>query len=211
MHRVASIPRVSIQRQSCPFHGDEDVQGVPTEDGLYSFTCDRTRGHPAGKPFSWLHDPQVPAGPELTGLAEELGLAQELPAALASLGKGWFEYGLIERAYAKRRPADFKQMVSRWGHTALAPAHHTVSSYLAGTLGRLSTHGAVFYRPGKGTGRWSYNDRISYWSLDPEADWESRTTWVSVIGDHDPESRKADRECREYVNAEGTQEDRNQN
>ena len=34
----------------------------------------------------------------LTGMAEELGLDVELPAAIAALGNGWFEYGLVERS-----------------------------------------------------------------------------------------------------------------
>ena len=44
-------------------------------------------------------------------MAEELNLAHELPAALASLGEGWFEYGLVERAYAERDPNGFARMV----------------------------------------------------------------------------------------------------
>ncbi|HEY0560105.1 MAG TPA: hypothetical protein VGD03_07480 [Frankiaceae bacterium] len=132
-------------------------------------------------------------------MAEELSLDVELPAAVASLGVGWFEYGLVERAYAHRRPADFARLVAQWGHTAQSPRQYSVSSYLAGTLGRLSRLGKVAYHDGPGTGRWSYNTDISWWSLVPPAPWERRTAWVDVIGDHDPAAQQLDAACRAYV------------
>jgi hypothetical protein len=135
----------------------------------------------------------------MTGLAEELRLDVELRVALESLGDGWFEYGLVERAYAVQHPADFARMVELWGHTALAPKQYTVSSYLAGTLGRLSRLGVVAHHPGRGTGRWSYNADISWWSVLPPGPWEQRTAWVDVIGDHDGASQQEDAACRAYV------------
>lgn len=132
-------------------------------------------------------------------MAEELSLDVELPAALDSLGSGWFEYGLVERAYAKRRPLDFARMVTQRGHTVQSPRQYSVSSYLAGTLGRLSRLGVVAYHPGQGTGRWAYNADISWWSRLPPGPWEERTSWVQEIGDDDPSSRQLDAECRAYV------------
>jgi hypothetical protein len=190
---------MSIQRQSCPFHTDDDVLGVLTPDGAYSFTCERTTGHPTSGGYSWLHDPVVQDVAGLGGLAEELGLAQELPAALTSLGRGWFEYGLVERAYATTRPADFRVMVERWGHTSKAPKQYTASAYIAGVLGRLTKDGVVYYHPGPGTGRWSYNGQISYWSTDPDSEWDERTPCVSIIGDHAHVEQKADVVCRDYA------------
>jgi hypothetical protein len=110
-------------------------------------------------------------------------LAHELPAALASLGDGWFEYGLVERAYALRDPSGFNRMVQQWSHTALGPQHYSASSYIAGTLGRLSRAGSIGYHPGVGTGRWSYNSDISWWSSLPAGPWSTRTSWQDIIGD----------------------------
>lgn len=135
----------------------------------------------------------------LTGMAEELGLDVELPAAIAALGTGWFEYGLVERSNATRKPADFARMVQQWGHTAQSGRQYSVSSYLAGTLGRLSRLGSVAYHQGVGTCRWSHNSSISWWSVVPPAGWEQRTSWVDVIGDHDQAARLADAACRAYV------------
>ena len=185
--------------QVCPFHGDEWDRGQPLEDGFRSYTCDRTSGHPAAGPWSWLVAPEPPDMAGLTGMAEELGLDVELPAAIAALGTGWFEYGLVERSYASKRPADFARMVAQWGHTAQSARQYSVSSYLAGTLGRLSRLGSVAYHQGAGTGRWSYNSSISWWSILPPVGWEQRTAWVDVIGDHDHAARQADAECRAYV------------
>jgi hypothetical protein len=69
-----------------------------------------------------------------------------------------------------------------------------VSSYLAGTLGRLGRAGLVAYHDGRGTGRWSYNTDISWWSSLPAGAWEVRTSWEDVMGD-DSETDA----CRDYV------------
>src|SRR5258708_1876702 len=58
---------MTISRQVCPFHADEDIRGVPAGsiDGSLSFTCTRTGGHPQGGPHSWLHVPQPDVGATL--------------------------------------------------------------------------------------------------------------------------------------------------
>lgn len=129
----------------------------------------------------------------------EWNLDHELVEALRELGTGWYEYGLIERAYAARRPRDFAEMVDRWSHTAIAPTQYSVTSYLGGVLGRMSSHGLVGYHDGDATGRWSYNSRISYWCLLPTEPWEQRTTWMDVIGDTAKADREADLGCKTYV------------
>ena len=183
----------------CHFHTDEWSPGKRLADGSYAHACERVGGHPSESGWYWLQAPEPPQVPGLHGMAEELHLARELPAAIAALGNGWFEYGLVERSYATRRPDDFARMVTQWGHTSLAPTQYSVSSYLAGTLGRLSRMAAVAYHEGKGTGRWSYNSDISWWSSVPSGPWTERTAWVDIVGDDDEASRKADAECLSYV------------
>ncbi len=188
-----------MSQQVCPFHTDESYPGKRLADGSLSFACDRASGHPGNQPWFWLTTPEPPSIPGLSGLAEELNLEHELPAAVAALGCGWFEYGLVERSYALRRPEGFTRMVTQWSHTALAKKRYTASSYLAGTLGRLSRLGSVAYHPGVGTGRWSYNADISWWSANPPGEWGTRTSWVDKVGDHDEAARTADLVCRSYV------------
>ena len=163
-------------RQVCPFHADESIRGVNLTDGSVSYTCERARGHPGGRPWSWLVVPPPPTFSGVGGLAEELGLESELPAALAALGDGWFEYGLVERSYAHRQPEGFARMVKEWSHTAIAPKQYTATAYIARVLGRLGRAGVVAYRPAPGTGRWRYNDPISWWSLPPGGSWDQRTS-----------------------------------
>ena len=172
---------MAVSRQVCPFHADEDIRGVPTgsSDGSLSFTCTRGAGHPLSGPHSWLYVPQPDALSGIEGYAAELGLATELPAAIAQYRGQWIEYGVAERAYALQCPDDFAGIVGRYGHTAIRAKKYTASAFLAGVLGVLSRHGTVLYHSGPATGRWEYNSTISWWAVPPEPDWESsaRLSW----------------------------------
>ncbi|MGY1703548.1 hypothetical protein ACI79C_03165 [Geodermatophilus sp. SYSU D00697] len=174
--------RVPVVREVCPFHADEDVRGVPTGygDGSLVFACTQ-RGHPLGGPHTWLRVPEVEAGSGGSGLAAELGLSTELPAALKTFAGRWVEYGLVERAYAGRRPTDFARLVNRFGHTALADKGNTASAFLAGYLATMAKRGDILYHDGPATGRWSYNSKISWWAVGPPPHWEDdRLSWVDA-------------------------------
>lgn len=169
------------RRQYCAFHADEDIAGeVLDEDGTLSFTCDRSRGHPVPGPYTWMQAPAPPDLPELSGLAEELGLRTELPAAVARHRGQWVEYGVVEATYAEMNPADFARLVARYGHTSLEATRYSASSFLAATLGRLSRSGEVLFSYGPATGRWSYNGRISWWAVPPPPPKESRLSWADL-------------------------------
>lgn len=170
---------MSIIREVCPFHADDDVVGIPTGhgDGSVVFTCTR-RGHLQDGPHSWLRVPEPDDVPGVDGFAAELGLAIELPAAVKEYAGMWVEYGLVERAYALRRPDDFAAIVAKFGHNALAPRRYTASAFIARVLGALGRSGTVLYHDGPSSGRWSYNSGISWWSVVPAPDWEtSRLSW----------------------------------
>jgi hypothetical protein len=172
---------MAVSRQVCPFHGDEDILGVATgdQDGSLAFTCLRAKGHSQPGPHSWLHVPQPSGLPGIDGYAAELGLATELPAAIGQYQRTWIEYGVAERAYALRCPGDFAAIVSRYGHKAISPKQYTASAFLAGVLGTLSRHGTVLYHLGPATGRWAYNEKISWWTVAPAPDWpSSRLSWA---------------------------------
>jgi mannose-6-phosphate isomerase-like protein (cupin superfamily) len=106
----------------------------------------RAIGQPG--PHIWLYVPQPEGLPGLDGYAAELGFATELPAAIAEYRGRWIEYGVVERTYALRCPDDFAAVVTRYGHTAIAPKQYTASAFLAGALGTLSRLGTVLYHLG---------------------------------------------------------------
>src|SRR5271165_780338 len=166
---------MAVSRQVCPFHGGEDILGVATggEDGSLTFTCSLRNGHSQPGPHSWLYVPQMDSPPGIEGYAAELGLAVELPAAIAQYRGTWIEYGVAERAYAKRCPDDFAAIVARYGHKAIAPKRYTASAFLAGVLGVLSRQGTLMYHLGPATGRWYYNEVVSWWAVAPAPDWSS--------------------------------------
>jgi hypothetical protein len=166
-----------MSRQVCPFHSDEDVAGVFVSDEVGErFVCDRATGHPSGGPgFEWVQAPPPPPGLELGGLGAELGLHDELPAALAAYAGRWVEYGVLERAYARRQPSDFLRLVETYGHTAIAKKRYTSSAYLGGVLGRLGRDATIHFHDGEATGRWAYNPRISWWTITPGLEWGAET------------------------------------
>jgi hypothetical protein len=177
---------VPISRQVCPFHADEDIQGVLTKEATVSvsFTCERMRGHPNGGRHSWLYVPEPDGLPGIDGYAAELGLETELPAAIAQYRGQWVEYGVAERAYALQCPGDFAAIVDRYGHTAIRAKKYTASAFLAGVLGVLSKRGTVLYHLGPATGRWKYNGTISWWAVAPVPDWESASlSWADSLQD----------------------------
>jgi hypothetical protein len=118
---------MTVSRQVCPFHADEDIQGAPTggDEGSLSYTCTRTRGHPHEGPHTWLYVPQPDGLPGMEGYAAELDLATGLPAAITQYRGRWIEYGVAERAYALQYSDDFAAIVSRYGHTAVRPKQYS--------------------------------------------------------------------------------------
>ncbi len=164
----------------CPFHGNEAVRGEALgNDGSLTYVCDR-KGHPLEGPYVWLSVPEPPDPLGADGLAADLGLAVELPAAVAKFRGQWVEYGVVEHAYATARPDDFAFLVAKYGHNSVAPKSYTASAFLARTLGTLSTNKYVVYHPGPATGRWAYNEQISWWTMEPAPEWPNGLSWAET-------------------------------
>ena len=169
--------------QICPQHSDEEVQGEPLDNDAWRFRCER-RGHVRPGPIEWLHVEPPPGLNEGDGICAEYNLYSELKEAIASVASDkWVEYGLIERAYAERRPDDFAALVARYGHTSIKGKRYTVSALLGGALGRLTSRGDVYFRWEPATQYWRYNSRIGWFCVSPVApDWENRVSCDSTDG-----------------------------
>jgi len=187
--------------QICPFHTDEFIAAtyIGSETVEYEYTCPRQQ-HPTPGPFTW---PFVPAPVKLPGDSLGLGLEIALPkavkAATSAQGTTWVEYGLIEAAYAKANPQDWATLLKTYSHTHYCATHaerqalsYTASKYLARSLGSLNKEGTLVCHKGPGTGRWDYDQPISYYSIPPGGDWDSRTTWQESrieMTDYMPETK----------------------
>lgn len=157
---------------------EDSIVGVWAGDDVGTeFTCELVSGHVHHGPFTWAQAPEPPAGTHIGGLAEELGLAVELPAALKRYEGRWVEYGVLEAAYATAQPTDWAGLVARYGHTAIHAKRYSASAYLGLILGQLSKNGAIELRFGPATGRWNYNSQVSYVALSPAPDWDDKLTW----------------------------------
>lgn len=188
--------------QVCPFHSDEIIRPIRTasETAEYTYRCSR-KNHPVTGPFEW---PFVPEPERASSDTMSLGLDIDLPVAVRTAvekaGREWVEYGLVEREYALAQPAAWNNIIARYDHTYFydsavvtrAELPYTGSMYLARTLGALSGRGALGHRSAPGTGRWAYNNPISYYGLPGGDPFSSLATWeesgVSMT-DYMPESR----------------------
>jgi hypothetical protein len=169
-------------------HADEFVRpvAVPSSETIeFVFTCPLSSGHGRPGTYSW---PYVAPPDAALGDPLGLGLAVELPAAVAeatsAAGGRWVEYGLVERAYALAQPDDWRRLLARYDHTHYHPdgatrrqLPYTASRYLGRTLGALRAQGIIAFKQGPGTGRWSYNDTISYYAPATVADGAPTCTW----------------------------------
>jgi hypothetical protein len=167
--------------QVCPQHSDEEIVGRALQDppGSFEYVCSRS-GHVRGGSYAWIEVPEPP-GSGLSDVAHQYRLDVELPAALAGLGGSWYEYGVLEAAYAGRCPEDFAALVAEYGHTAQKAKQYTVSAFLARTLGELARQGVVAYHAGPATGRWSYNSEVSWWASPPGPEWGTdQVSWESL-------------------------------
>lgn len=165
----------------CPLCALQDDLDPPTllADDVWQFVC---RGHhkDGPSPYAFEVSSKKEVWHESGGLATELGLWEDLPAALVP-GEPFVEYGVVEYRYAVAHPAEYRMLVDTYGHTSSGPKRYTASVYIAKTLGALCREGIVSVSSGRGTGYWDYNSRISYWALSgsPAADVEP-LTWSTV-------------------------------
>lgn len=168
-------------RETCPMHTDELITGVhDPESGGYEFTCPRSTGHAFPGPFSWVNQPEPPDLAPVSQLAVDLGLDVDLPRIFTNFGGTWVEYGVVEHALAESNPAAFHALVARYGHTAIGPTGYSASAFIGATLGRLAQRGEFLLRREASTGRWSYNQRVSWCAAVPPREWDDRMSWEST-------------------------------
>jgi hypothetical protein len=198
---------MAVVNEVCPLHADEWIEGRFVSDEVgHHFICTR-KGHPGGGPYEWTRSPEPPGDTDgLSGLAEDLGLAFELPAVLKEFPDTWVEYGVIERAYALAHRGEWEMLVRKYGHTAqthgasaqtggaATARQYTVSAFLGGTLARLHRKGYLEYHSGPATGRWTYNGETSWYALPPGPDWKQRLSWEAsgaTVKDYVPDVTEA--------------------
>jgi hypothetical protein len=170
----------------CPMHAFDPIKPVfvGTETADYTFTCPST-DHPGGAPRTWAYVPErVGLAGDSLGLGLDVALPKAISSAVGEAGTVWVEYGLIERAYAIANPEDWMSLLRVYGHTEYQPLDatikdfpYTASKYLARSLGALGRRGDTAHEFGPGTGRWSYDQPISYYACTAGGDWDSRQTW----------------------------------
>ena len=124
--------------------------------------------------------------PLADGIAAELGLHDDLVACLRE-GE-WAETGVIEHRYGTANPTNYRWMVDRWGHVAQGPRRYSVTSFIGSTLGWLLRENIVAHKSSTGTGFFSYNQAIGFWTLRPVPSETFDSSWANVAVElgHDP-------------------------
>jgi hypothetical protein len=118
------------------------------------------------------------------GVLEELNAYETLAGLFVDASASYREHGIIEHLFAASDPNAYQQLVSDYGHTSFSPKRHTASAMIARALGQLAREGQLAYQRHKGTGYWSYNSDVGYWTLSPGPDPDDLVTWVSWATDH---------------------------
>jgi hypothetical protein len=91
---------------------------------------------------------------------------------------------VVEYRYSRLRPETFRGLLDDYGHTRIERNKpYTVTSFIAGTLGRLARFGELELVYGPATGHWSYNEVISYWSLHRTEPQDPTFSWVQFAGE----------------------------
>jgi hypothetical protein len=110
------------------------------------------------------------------GVAAELGVYDDLLTVLSDADQ-FQEWGIIEHCYAELRPSIYRELVSRYSHTALGPTHYSVSAFLSLAASKLAGQGHLTLRFVAATGYWSYNSVISAFALSPANDNAPTRSW----------------------------------
>lgn len=119
------------------------------------------------------------------GIAAELGLYEDLPGCLR-VGE-WAETGVVEHRYGAAHPREYAEMVGRWGHVCQGRRQYSVTTFIGSTLGALSRSSGVASKKGPGTGFFSYNAGLRYWTLKPVPPDAVDVSWAAfarTIGCH---------------------------
>lgn len=111
------------------------------------------------------------------GIARELGLYEILPEILRE--RVWMETGVVEYLYAVGNEVGYEFMLDRWGHSCQGQRKYSTTSFIGGTLGDLSRETAVHHRSGPGSGVFSHNSTVGYWTLGSELDHMETWSWAS--------------------------------
>jgi len=98
-------------------------------------------------------------------IAAAFGLYEDLPLCL-NVGE-WAETGVVEHRYGTAHPREYAEMVGRWGHVCQGRRQYSVTTFIGSTLGALSRSSGVASKKGPGTGFFSYNAGLRYWTLTP--------------------------------------------
>lgn len=174
-----------MSRQVCPLCALDDYLVIfqSAEDPrIIELRCE---GPECGR-YSWTPAVQsMPKASIRTGIAEYYGVYDDLLACIGP-DEPWLEYGIIEYRYARLRPALYlDEFIPRWGHTSIAPAQYTVSSFLGGVLGALWRSGDIENVYGRATGRWSYNTEISYITRPRKPQTDKKITWANFASENE--------------------------
>jgi hypothetical protein len=177
---------------NCPRCGsDAAVTGITAPGGGTLYTCWYTHGEDGH--LSWQ---VAKAGITISSDGVTADLTDPFEQIVRGLPHALIEYGVLEYRLRLEYPQLFASHVAARGHYLIAGGHATASSVrFAAALLRLGRAGILSYQMRPATGAWSYNDKISYWALNPPPPADAILTWTDYCTQlaRDPEWTDKDR------------------
>jgi hypothetical protein len=165
---------------------------VDTYDALTDEAWCSGPGHPEPRLFNpaaekRAQQAQQAVSPLGYGIAYELGIYDALPELLVT-GE-WADTPTVEYRYGTTYPEIYADLLVRWGHVAQSPRKYSVTSFIGSALGHLSRATNVTHKSGPGSGFFSYNSTVGFWTLEPvpadtvDMGWEQCATEAGIDPD----------------------------
>jgi hypothetical protein len=121
-------------------------------------------------------------------IAAGYGLYDLLPELLVA-GE-WSDTNVVEHRFALAHPEIYAELLDRWGHVSQGSRKYSTTSFLGSTLGALCRAANVTHKSGHGSGRFSYNRWVGFWTIETVPADAVDIGWAdyAVLNGFDPES-----------------------
>ena len=163
------------RRPVCHLCPQGDVEYVCQTAEFLVWECPGGRGHSEPRSINVRRESKTAVPRD--GVMADAGLFDYLPECLVA-GEAWVEHGVVEYRFGQRHPAEYQELVGKYGHRTM-PGNKvsSVSNLIARALEFLERDGLLVHCTGPATGCFEGNGTVAYWVLSPKPEHNTMITW----------------------------------